>query len=86
MLKRDANPSPSPQQTQRVTPWPPTAGQRRRQTVGVLPHHRPERGHTMAVYNAVTEYLDHHQPVRGARTTRAAADTRALRAVTAEFS
>ena len=33
-------------------------------------------------YNAVTEYLDHFQPVRGARTTRAAADTRALRAVT----
>lgn len=33
-------------------------------------------------YNAVTEFLDHFQPVRGARTSRAAADTRALRAVT----
>ncbi|WP_333890846.1 DUF932 domain-containing protein [Mycolicibacterium gadium] len=35
-----------------------------------------------AAYNAVTEYLDHFQPVRGARTSRDAADTRALRAVT----
>ena len=30
----------------------------------------------------VTEYLDHYQPVRGARTAGAAADTRALRALT----
>ena len=45
----------------------------------------PSAGTRWAVYNAVTEYLDHHQPVRGARTIRAAADTRALRAVTAEF-
>jgi len=39
-------------------------------------------GTRWAAYNAVTEYLDHFQPVRGARTSRAAADTRALRAVT----
>ena len=34
-------------------------------------------GTRWAVYNAVTEYRDDHQSVRGARTTRAAADTRA---------
>lgn len=39
-------------------------------------------GTRWGAYNAVTEYLDHHQPVRGARTAAAAADTRALRAVT----
>ena len=42
----------------------------------------PIAGTRWAAYNAVTEYLDHFQPVRGARTSRAAADTRALRAVT----
>lgn len=42
----------------------------------------PIAGTRWAAYNAVTEYLDHFQPVRGARTTRAAADTRALRTVT----
>lgn len=39
-------------------------------------------GTRWAAYNAVTEYLDHHQPVRGARTSRAAAEVRALRTVT----
>lgn len=42
----------------------------------------PIAGTRWAAYNAVTEYLDHVQPVRGARTATAAADTRALRAVT----
>jgi phage/plasmid-like protein (TIGR03299 family) len=42
----------------------------------------PIAGTRWAAYNAVTEYLDHFAPVRGARTTRAAADTRALRTVT----
>ncbi|MBN3459772.1 DUF945 domain-containing protein [Mycobacterium sp. DSM 3803] len=42
----------------------------------------PIGGTRWAAYNAVTEYLDHVQPVRGARTNRAASDTRALRAVT----
>ena len=48
----------------------------------VLPTITPIAGTRWAAYNAVTEYLDHFQPVRGARTSRAAADTRALRAVT----
>jgi phage/plasmid-like protein (TIGR03299 family) len=42
----------------------------------------PIAGTRWAAYNAVTEYLDHYQPVRGARTTRSASDTRALRTVT----
>lgn len=42
----------------------------------------PVAGTRFAAYNAVTEYLDHFSPVRGARSSRAAADTRALRAVT----
>ena len=42
----------------------------------------PIAGTRWAAYNAVTEYFDHFAPVRGARTTRAAADTRALRTVT----
>lgn len=42
----------------------------------------PIAGTRWAAYNAVTEYLDHFAPVRGTRTTSAAADTRALRAVT----
>lgn len=39
-------------------------------------------GTRWAAYQAVTEYLDHHQPVRGARTRADAAATRALRAIT----
>ena len=42
----------------------------------------PIAGTRWAAYNAVTEWTDHIAPVRGARTSRAAADTRALRAVT----
>jgi len=39
-------------------------------------------GTRWAAYNAVSEYLDHEQPVRGARTVKAASMARALRAVT----
>lgn len=42
----------------------------------------PIAGTRWAAYNAVTEYLDHAAPIRGARTSGAAADARALRAVT----
>lgn len=42
----------------------------------------PIAGTRWAAYNAVTEWTDHIAPVRGARTSRAAADTRALRAIT----
>ncbi|MGD9620591.1 MAG: DUF932 domain-containing protein [Mycolicibacterium sp.] len=42
----------------------------------------PIAGTRWAAYNAVTEYLDHFAPVRGARTAGAAAATRALRTVT----
>ncbi len=40
-------------------------------------------GTRWAAYNAVTEYLDHHQPVRGARSRGEAVAIRAIRAVTA---
>lgn len=40
-------------------------------------------GTRWAAYNAVTEYLDHHQPVRGARSPGQAVTARAIRAVTA---
>jgi phage/plasmid-like protein (TIGR03299 family) len=39
-------------------------------------------GTRWGAYNAVTEYLDHHQPVRGAHTRADATAARALRAVT----
>ncbi|HEY2133973.1 MAG TPA: DUF932 domain-containing protein [Acetobacteraceae bacterium] len=42
----------------------------------------PIAGTRWAAYNAVTEYLDHHVPVRGARTASDANTARALRAVT----
>ncbi|WP_071288318.1 DUF932 domain-containing protein [Mycolicibacterium llatzerense] len=40
-------------------------------------------GTRWAAYNAVSEYLDHHQPVRGARNHGDAVTARAIRAVTA---
>lgn len=43
----------------------------------------PIAGTRWAAYNAVTEYLDHVVPVRGARTAAAANTARALRTVTA---
>lgn len=41
-------------------------------------------GTRWAAYNAVTEYVDHIQKVGGARTNRAAQDTRALRTLTSK--
>ena len=61
---------------------------RQQQAAGIVklwtssPTIAPIAGTRYAAYNAVTEFLDHAVPVRGARTTGAAADTRALRAVT----
>ena len=43
----------------------------------------PIAGTRWAAYNAVTEYLDHVVPVRGARTAADASTARALRTVTA---
>ena len=42
----------------------------------------PIGGTRWAAYNAVTEYVDHAAPVRGAHNRAEAADARALRAVT----
>ena len=42
----------------------------------------PIAGTRWAAYQAVTEYLDHHVPVRGARTPGDASATRALRSIT----
>ena len=61
---------------------------RREQANGIVklfvssPTVAPIGGTRWAAYNAVTEYIDHVAPVRGARTGADAADTRALRAVT----
>ncbi|MDP7706905.1 DUF932 domain-containing protein [Mycobacterium sp. TY815] len=46
----------------------------------------PIAGTRWAAYNAVTEYLDHHVPVRGARTSTAASQTRALRSIASAAS
>jgi phage/plasmid-like protein (TIGR03299 family) len=65
-----------------------TRNRRREQANGIVklfvssPTGQSIAGTRWAAYNAVTEYLDHHQPVRGARSSSAAAATRALRAVT----
>jgi phage/plasmid-like protein (TIGR03299 family) len=62
--------------------------QRRRQAAGIVglwtssATVAPIAGTRWGAYNAVTEYLDHTAPVRGARTAAGAADVRALRAVT----
>jgi phage/plasmid-like protein (TIGR03299 family) len=47
---------------------------------------QPIAGTRWAAYNAVTEYLDHVVPVRGARTPADATATRALRSITAAAS
>jgi len=66
-----------------------TARHRRDHARGIVtlwtssPSIAPIAGTRWAAYNAVTEYLDHVVPVRGARSRSAAATTRALRAVTA---
>ncbi|OBJ86079.1 DUF932 domain-containing protein [Mycobacterium asiaticum] len=46
----------------------------------------PIAGTRWAAYNAVTEYFDHHVPVRGARTAGDASAARALRSITAAAS
>ena len=46
----------------------------------------PIAGTRWAAYNAVTEYVDHLAPVRGSRSSVDAAQTRALRTVTAGSS
>jgi phage/plasmid-like protein (TIGR03299 family) len=46
----------------------------------------PIAGTRWAAYNAVTEFCDHVVPVRGARTSREASATRALRSITAAGS
>ncbi|BDE17233.1 hypothetical protein MKCMC460_60930 (plasmid) [Mycobacterium sp. 20KCMC460] len=46
----------------------------------------PIAGTRWAAYNAVTEYLDHHVPVRGARTSSDAANARALRNIASAAS
>ncbi|MGO9697394.1 MAG: DUF932 domain-containing protein [Mycobacterium sp.] len=43
----------------------------------------PIAGTRWAAYNAVTEFLDHHVPIRGARTAADANTARALRTITA---
>ena len=48
-----------------------------------VPHYRPDRRDTVGGVQRGDRVPGlHFQPVRGARTSRAAADTRALRAVT----
>lgn len=62
-----------------------TARHRRERAAGIVtlwtssPTITPIAGTRWAAYNAVTEYLDHHVPVRGARTSSAANESRALR-------
>jgi phage/plasmid-like protein (TIGR03299 family) len=65
---------------------PRQADTRRQHAAGVLAIYgsgsesqAPWYGTAYGVYNAVTEYADHHWPVRGARSSADAADTRALR-------
>ena len=68
-----------------------TARHRRERAGGIVklwtsPTIAPIAGTRWAAYNAVTEYLDHHVPVRGARTARAASQARALRNIGAAAS
>jgi Domain of unknown function (DUF932) len=51
-----------------------------------LPTIAPIAGTRWAAYNAVTEYLDHVVPVRGARTAGDASAARALRNITSAAS
>ncbi|KAA1242784.1 DUF945 domain-containing protein [Mycobacterium simiae] len=69
-----------------------TARHRRERAAGIVtlwtssPTIAPIAGTRWAAYNAVTEYLDHHVPVRGARTSSAASATRALRNIASAAS
>ena len=69
-----------------------TARHRRERAAGIVklwtssPTIAPIAGTRWAAYNAVTEYLDHIVPVRGARTAGAASEARALRNISAAGS
>jgi Domain of unknown function (DUF932) len=66
-----------------------TARHRRERASGIVklwnssPTIAPIAGTRWAAYNAVTEYLDHVVPIRGARTACDASAARALRGITA---
>lgn len=69
-----------------------TARHRRERANGIVklwlssPTVQPIGGTKWGAYNAVTEYLDHFVPVRGARTSSAAAEVRALRNISSAAS
>ena len=69
-----------------------TARHRRERAGGIVrlwtssPTITPIAGTRWAAYNAVTEYLDHIVPVRGARTAGDASAARALRGISASGS
>ena len=68
-----------------------TAKHRKHRAAGIVklwtsPTISPIAGTRWAAYNAVTEFCDHVVPVRGARTSREASATRALRSITAAGS
>ena len=69
-----------------------TAAHRRQRANGIVtlwtssPTIAPIAGTRWAAYNAVTEYLDHVVPVRGARTAGDASAARALRNITSAAS
>jgi phage/plasmid-like protein (TIGR03299 family) len=69
-----------------------TARHRRERAAGIVklwtssPTIAPIAGTRWAAYNAVTEFLDHIVPVRGARTAGAASEARALRNISAAGS
>ena len=68
-----------------------TARHRRERASGIVklwhsPTIAPIAGTRWAAYNAVTEYLDHIVPIRGARTATDASAARALRSITAAGS
>jgi Domain of unknown function (DUF932) len=66
-----------------------TARHRRERASGIIklwnssPTIAPIAGTRWAAYNAVTEYLDHVAPIRGARTACDASAARALRGISA---
>ena len=69
-----------------------TARHRRERASGIVklwnssPTIAPIAGTRWAAYNAVTEYLDHVVPIRGARTASDASAARAMRSITAAAS
>ena len=75
-----------------AAPTQATAAHRRERANGIVtlwtssPTIAPIAGTRWAAYNAVTEYLDHMVPVRGARTPSDANTARALRNITSAAS